>query len=241
MIRTLRDPEAVSRAAADLFVASAQEAVARRGRFKVALSGGQTPLRTYQLLAEPHWRDRTPWPKIDVFWGDERCVPLDDARSNAGMAMKRLLAQVPLEADRAHPIGCAADPEAGAAAYEALLRSHFPVIPVLDLVFLGLGRNGHTASLFPESPVLGEKKRWAAPVRLDGQDVPRVTLTPMILNAARVVAFLVFGRGKAEVLRAVLEDPPQARHLPAQLIRPVTGRLIWLTDEAAASELWGAH
>jgi 6-phosphogluconolactonase len=237
MIRTFRDPEAVSRAAADLFVASAQEAIARRGRFNVALSGGRTPLGTYQLLAEPHWRDRTPWRQIDVFWGDERCVPLDDVRSNAGMAVRTLLTHVPVTAGCVHPIGCAGDPEAGASDYEALLRTHFPEIPALDLIFLGLGQDGHTASLFPNSPVLSEKERWAVAVHRGGREIPRVTLTPIVLNAAAVVVFLVCGQDKARALRTVLKCPRQTRRLPAQFIHPVNGRLIWLTDEAAAAEL----
>jgi 6-phosphogluconolactonase len=237
MIRTFDDPEAVSRAAADLFVELAAEAVAERGRFHVALSGGHSPLRIYQLLAEPPRRDRTPWPQIEVFWGDERCVPLDDERSNAGMATRSLLTRVPVMSGSVHPIRCAADPDAGAADYDALLRTHFPAGPALDLIFLGLGQNGHTASLFPDTPVLAEKERWAAAVNIGAREVPRVTLTPTVINAARVVVFVVFGRDKAQVLKSVLEGPPDPRRWPAQLIRPHGGRLIWLTDAAAAAAL----
>lgn len=240
MIRTFKDPEAVSRAAADLFVELAAEAVAARGRFRVALSGGNTPLRTYRLLAAPPRRERTPWPQTEVFWGDERCVPLDDGRSNAGMATRTLLTRVPVMSGSVHPMRCDADPEAAAADYEALLRACFETVPVLDLIFLGLGQNGHTASLFPHSPLLAETARWVAAVRVAGQETRRVTLTPVVINAARVVAFVVFGRDKAAVLRSVLQGPPDPGRLPAQLIRPRGGRLIWLTDEAAAAEL-GRH
>jgi len=237
MIRTFKDPEAVSRAAADLFVELADEAVAARGRFRVALSGGRTPLRTYQLLAEAPRRERTPWPRIEVFWGDERCVPLDDDRSNAGTATRTLLTRVPVMSGSVHPMRCSADPNAGAADYETLLRGLFETVPVLDLIFLGLGRDGHTASLFPYTSVLSEEARWAAVVHPEGQGPSRVTLTPPVINAARVVAFVVIGREKAAILRSVLQDPPEPRRLPAQLIRPHGGRLIWLTDEAAAAEL----
>jgi 6-phosphogluconolactonase len=237
MIRTFKDPEAVSRAAADLFVELAAEAVAARGRFRVALSGGRTPLRTYQLLAEPPRRERTPWPQIDVFWGDERCVPLDDDRSNAGTASRMLLTRVPVMSGSVHPMRCDADAQAGAAEYEALLRSLFETVPVFDLIFLGLGQDGHTASLFPHNPVLSETARWAAAVHVDGQSPSRVTLTPPVINAARVAAFVVIGREKGAILRSVLQGPPDPRRLPAQLIRPHGGRLIWLTDEAAAAEL----
>jgi 6-phosphogluconolactonase len=237
MIRAFKDPEAVSRAAADLFVELAAEAVAARGRFRVALSGGRTPLRTYQLLAEPPRRERTPWPQIDVFWGDERCVPLDDERSNAGTATRTFLTRVPVFSGSVHPMRCDADPSAGAADYEALLRSLFETVPVLDLIFLGLGQDGHTASLFPYNPVLSEETRWAAAVHPEGQGPSRVTLTPVVINSARVVAFVVVGEDKAAAVRAVLQGPPEPRRLPAQLIRPHGGRLIWLVDEAAAAGL----
>jgi len=237
MIRTFSDPEAVSRATADLFVKLAREAVSARGRFQVALSGGHTPFRTYQLLAEPPRRERTPWPQMEVFWGDERCVPMDDERSNAGMAARTLLAHVPVMSGNVHPIRCAGDPDAGAVDYEALLRTRFPSIPNFDLILLGLGPDGHTASLFPESPVLAEQKRWVAAVHPGESDIQRVTLTPTVINAARVVAFVVTGRNKARALHAVLEGPLDHRRLPAQLIHPRRGRLIWLTDKAAAGEL----
>ena len=238
MIRRFDDPESLSRAAADFFVQQAQAAVRDHGRFNVALAGGHTPLRTYQLLAQPPWRDRTPWSHIHVFWGDERCVAADDDRSNAGMAHRALLRHVAVDAAHVHPIRCDADPEAGAAHYDQLLRTHLPAAaPVLDLVFLGLGQNGHTASLFPYSRAIDEEERWAANVYVAEQAMHRVTLTPVILNTARIVAFLVFGGDKAQILSTVLEGPSDPRRLPAQIIRPCTGRLIWMVDQAAACQL----
>jgi 6-phosphogluconolactonase len=238
MIRKFNDSETVSRAAADLFVKLAREAVRDHGRFTVALSGGRTPLRTYQLLAQGPWRDQTPWPQIEVFWGDERCVAADDERSNARMAHRALLAHVPVAASQVHPIQCDGNPAAGAARYSEVLQTHLDVTaPALDLVFLGLGQNGHTASLFPFSPVLAEKQRWAAEVYVAEEQIYRVTLTPRIINAARVLTFLVTGRDKARILKTVLEGPIDTRRVPAQLIRPRPGRLIWMVDRAAACQL----
>jgi len=238
MIHRFDDPEALSRAAADLFVQAACAAVAERGRFDVAFSGGHTPQRTYALLARPPWRDRTPWPDIHVFWGDERCVPPDDERSNARMAHRALLQHVPLNSAHVHPIRCDDDPAAGAARCDKLLRTQLPATaPVLDLVLLGLGQDGHTASLFPYSPALAETARWVAAVYVAEQQMHRVTLTPAMINAARRVVFLVTGREKAAVLKAVLEGPVNTRRLPAQLITPRPGRLVWMVDQAAASQL----
>ena len=238
MIRIFDDPEYLSRAAADLFMQSARQAVNERGRFTVALSGGHTPRRTYQLLARRPWRDRTPWPNIHFFWGDERCVAADDDRNNALMARRALLDHVAVPSSHVHPMRCGADPRAGAARYSALLRAHLSAEgPALDLVFLGLGQNGHTASLFPWDPVIGENKRWAAEVYVTEQGEYRITLTPVLINAARVVAFLVSGGEKAQILEAVLEGAMDSRQLPAQTIRPRSGRLIWMLDRAAALRL----
>lgn len=144
------DLESLSRAAADLFLRQADESVPARGRFSVALSGGRTPRRTYELLAQPPWRDRIDWPRIFIFWGDERCVPPDVLRSSARLAREALLGHVPLPDAQIHPILCQTSPEEAAAGYETLLRAFFPEgPPVIDLIFLGLGADGHTASLFP--------------------------------------------------------------------------------------------
>jgi 6-phosphogluconolactonase len=240
MMECFDDPESLSRAAADLFVQEAITAVAERGLFTVALSGGHTPSPTYRHLATSPWRDQTPWDKIHVFWGDERCVPITDACSNARMAYETLLNHVPVNPDHVHPIRCSGDPKSGGNRYEQLLQAQLPAnTPALDLVFLGLGQNGHTASLFPYSPALEEKSRWAMDVYVDEQHLYRVTLTPTLINAARTVVFLVTGLEKAEVLRLVLMGPRDYRKLPAQRIDPKRGRLIWMVDRAAASQLDG--
>ncbi|HLO27035.1 MAG TPA: 6-phosphogluconolactonase [Geobacteraceae bacterium] len=238
MIRVYADLEALSRAAAELFVLEAHRAVASRDRFVVLLAGGATPRRTYELLAAPPFGDRVPWPAVHIFWGDERCVPPDDRRSNASMTRRALLDHVPVPLEQIHPITCSGSPGGGAAEYEELLRDVFPSgVPGFDLVFLGLGENGHTASLFPGTPALDERERWVTEVYVAEEELHRVTLTVPIINQAALVIFLVAGAGKAQVLREVLEGEPAQRLLPAQLIRPVKGGLLWLVDREAASLL----
>jgi 6-phosphogluconolactonase len=235
VIEIFADLNALSDAAARLFADQAQHASAARGRFSVALSGGSTPSRTFELLAQPPFHDRVPWPKVHVFWGDERCVPADDPRSNYRMARQALLDQVPIPPEQIHPIPCSQQPRAAAERYEALLRSFFGERrPRFDMVFLGLGENGHTASLFPGTPVLEERQRWVAEVYNAEQDLFRITLTAPLLNQAAVVVFLVAGAAKAAVLREVLEGPQDPTRLPAQLIRPGDGELRWLVDRTAA-------
>jgi len=238
VIEVYPDLESLSRAAARLLVEQANLAVAARGRFSVALSGGATPKRTYELLAAPPWVDQAPWDRVHVFWGDERCVPLTDSRSNARLAQAAWLDRVPIPADQIHPMDCASDPAAAARQYEAQLREFFAgQPPILDLVLLGLGDNGHTASLFPGTAVLKEAERWAAAVYVAEQDLYRVTLTAPLINQAALVAFLVAGGAKAAVLREVLHGPRDPARLPAQLIQPQNGELLWLTDLAAAGLL----
>jgi len=238
VIRLFDDPEAVSRAAADLFVRQARQAVTKRGCFKVALAGGHSPRRTYELLAEPSSSNRIAWKKIDWFWGDERCIAADDERNNAQMARLALLQWVLHDDSRGHPILCTSDPGKEAVRYDKLLHSHFPKDgPTFDLAFLGLGQNGHTASLFPFSRLLEERERWAAEVYPANEEMVRVTLTAPLFNMSRLVIVLVFGRDKAQILREVLEGPAEPSRLPVQLIRPKNGQMIWLIDREAASLL----
>jgi 6-phosphogluconolactonase len=237
LIRVYPDLESLSKAAAALFVREAGSAISARGRFSVALSGGGTPGRTYELLAGAPYREQVDWAGVHVFWGDERCVPWDDPRNNARAAYLALLSRVPLPGDQIHPLDCTGNPEAGARRYEALLREFFGGGPPrLDLVFLGLGENGHTASLFPHTPVLKEQERWAAAVYVAEQDIYRVTLTAPLLNQAARLVFLVAGAAKAGVLQEVRQGAPDPERLPAQLIGPVSGELLWLVDQAAAGQ-----
>jgi 6-phosphogluconolactonase len=234
------DADAVARDAAQRVTALAREAIESRGRFSAALSGGSTPGKLYRLLAEEPYRARMPWEQVYLFWGDERCVPPDDPGSNYQLAKETLLARVPIPAGNVHRMRGELEPEAAAQAYERALQDFFCGPRTrFDLVLLGLGEDGHTASLFPGSPQLAERERLAVPATASYQGRPaqRVTLTLPAINTARLVMFLVTGSAKAEVVQAVVQGP--AGHLPAQHIQPVAGQLTWLLDAAAASLLAG--
>lgn len=235
MIEVFPDQESLSRATAELFAAEAGRAEAAHGRFAVLLAGGETPRRTYELLAEEPLRHRVPWGRVHIFWGDERCVPPEDPRSNVRMARRALLDRVPVPAGQIHPIAGDLPPRQAAAAYEAALRAFFgPELPRFDLVLLGLGADGHTASLFPCSLALDERERWTAVTQRANEEIKRITVTAPLLNRAALVVFLVTGAEKAAVLQEVLESSPEPHRHPAQLVKPVHGAVRWLVDRAAA-------
>ncbi len=235
-VRIYSDFEALSRGAAELFARCAGEAIEKQGRFTVVLSGGATPKRTYELLAGPPFRDGIAWDRVVVFWGDERWVPPEDHRSNARMARQALLDHAPVSPLRIHPIEGGTSPEEAARRYEALLRAFFANGPPrFDLVLLGLGEDGHTASLFPGDPALEESERWVLPVYPAQRDLCRITLTAPLINRSGEIVFVVSGASKARALHEVLEGPRDPSRLPAQLIHPESGRLHWLADREAAS------
>ncbi|GFO70325.1 6-phosphogluconolactonase [Geomonas limicola] len=235
MVIVYEDREAVSRAAARLFADQALQGAGERGRFAALLSGGETPRGSFELLGREPLRSSIPWDAVHLFWGDERWVPLDDARSNQGMARRAFIDQVPLSEEQVHGIPFAASPQESAARYDRELRGYFDGEPPrFDLVFLGLGADGHTASLFPGNAALSERNRWACEVYRSEGDLYRVTVTAELINQAALVVFLVAGREKAEIFSRVLEGARQPEELPAQLIRPVTGKLLWLVDREAA-------
>jgi 6-phosphogluconolactonase len=238
-VRVFETPEEVAAASAARFVALAREAVAARGAFGVALAGGNTPRRVYELLAGGELRGQVSWPSVHVFFGDERCVPPDDAESNYRMAREALLSRVPIPDENVHRIEGRGDAAANASRYEDELRGFFGDAdrPRFDLVMLGMGDDGHTASLFPATTVLEESAAWAAAVWVEKLRAWRITLTAPAVNAARHVMFLVNGAGKAARLREVLRGARDPQRLPAQLIRPAEGTLEWLIDRAAAAEL----
>ena len=224
---------ALADAAAARFVAAAGDAMASRGQFIVALSGGSTPRRTYLRLGAGALVSKVMWSRVQVLWGDERCVPPDDVESNYRLARETLLDRVPVPAANVHRIHGEDDPATAAAAYEATLRA----LARIDLVLLGLGEDGHTASLFPGSAAVHEQTRWVMAARAAAASMWRITLTPAVINAADQVLFLVSGGAKAGILRRVLEGPRRPQELPAQAIAPSNGRVRWYVDAAAAADL----
>jgi 6-phosphogluconolactonase len=241
MIRVLPDLDALSQAAAEIFVRQAQNCLAK-GRFSVALSGGETPRKTYELLSRSPLMDQVPWHIVHFFWGDERWVPLSDPRSNERMARETLLNNVPVPEDQIHSIYQPhINIQDAAWNYGGLLREFFAnERQLFDLVFLGLGENGHTASLFPHTSVLVERDRWVGQIYLPDQDCFRITLTPVAINRSAQVVFMVSGDSKADILHDVLEGPLQPGKLPAQMIEPAMGEILWLVDKSAAQKLTGS-
>lgn len=227
------DAAALAQEAAGRFFEQARAAVRSRGRFSVALSGGSTPEGAYRLLARDPYRSQVPWDRVHLFWGDERCVPPDDPGSNYWLADRALISQVPIPAENVHRIPGELAPEAAARAYQREMED----LPRLDLVLLGLGSDGHTASLFPGSDALETVTDVAVAVEAEyeGRPVQRVTLTLPAINAARQVLFLVSGESKAQIVARVLGS--RGGSLPAERVCLTAGELIWLLDEAAAGGL----
>lgn len=230
-------PDDVIAALADYFVELAGRAVAAHGRFTVALSGGSSPKKLYELLASAAYRQKVAWEKVDFFFGDERYVPPTHPDSNYLMAKKALFEPLHIQDSQVFPIDTSGSPQEAADQYTTTLLRYFgPTNWRFDLVLLGLGDNSHTASLFPHTPVLTNAETGAAAVFLEDQQVYRITLTAPLLNQAAATAFLVYGQGKALAVRHVLEDAQDIEEYPAQLIRPESGA-DWFLDQAAASEL----
>ena len=235
-IRIFKDADELSRAAADLFVTLAVQSIRERGRFLVALSGGSTPMALYRLLA----REPIDWTRIHVFWGDERLVPPEDAENSYGQAREALLKHIPIPTENIHRVASELDPVAAARDYASILRE-FAAPPLdwprFDLVLLGLGEDGHTASLFPGSPVDATEPVIAVTAQYQGRPARRVTLTPPVFNAARQVIFLVTGANKAVTLKGVFSDYNSSEQVPAKRIQPADGQVTWLVDKAAGKEI----
>jgi len=235
-IRIFKDADELSRAAADLFVTLAVQSIRERGRFLVALSGGSTPMALYRLLA----REPIDWTRIHVFWGDERLVPPEDPENSYGQAWEALLKHIPIPTENIHRVASELDPVAAARDYASILRE-FAAPPLdwprFDLVLLGLGEDGHTASLFPGSPVDATEPVIAVTAQYQGRPARRVTLTPPVFNAARQVIFLVTGANKAVTLKGVFSDYNSSEQIPAKRIQPADGQVTWLVDKAAGKEI----
>jgi 6-phosphogluconolactonase len=235
----LPDLEAISRKAAEMFLNFSRQYVSSLNRFVVAISGGTTPGRLYALLASDIFRKAIDWSHIHFFWADERCVPKENDESNYGLTFYTLLSRVPVPPLNIHRIKGEKDPKQGAREYETDIRSFFGTsgLPVFDLIMLGMGEDGHTASLFPGSKSLKETERLAVPVYREKPESHRISLTLPVLNNARQVIFLVAGRSKANMVRLILKGGQERKRYPAGLIDPSHGNILWLIDQEAAGKL----
>ncbi|HLF28322.1 MAG TPA: 6-phosphogluconolactonase [Anaerolineae bacterium] len=234
------DLNSVAREAADRFVAIARQSIVAHGKFTLALSGGSTPRALFTLLASSGYQGQIDWEHTLVFWGDERCVPPDHADSNYRMARELLLAWVHIPEGNVHRARGEINPEQAALEYEQTVRREAPAstgIPSFDLILLGIGPDGHTASLFPGTPAIHEQTRLVVANFVPKLGAHRITFTPPLINAAAHVMFLASGADKADVLRAILEGEHKPDLLPAQIVKPASGQLTWLIDRTAAAHL----
>ena len=228
--------------AAEFILQCAERAIASKGVFTIALSGGSTPKRLYELLASTAWRDRIPWSKIEFFWGDERYVPPTDSSSNYRMTNDAMLSKVSVTAERIHRVSTELEPpEVAADKYESEIRrvisTRAGAVPEFDLILLGLGTNGHVASLFPFQPALQEKSKLVISEYIEEVKMTRISLTFPVINAATDILFLSLGPDKASVVKEVLTGSPDPERLPAQYVHPNPGQTTWLIDPPAAAGL----
>jgi 6-phosphogluconolactonase len=242
--KVVANAAALAAEAAERFASTAEKAVAQRGRARIAISGGSTPKAAFGLLADPSqpWLKRMPWEKLELFWVDERCVPPDHPDSNYRMTREAMLDKVPLKPEQVHRMEGELEPAVAAARYESLLRNSFRLegaeSPRFDLVELGMGPDGHTASLFPHTEAIHEMGRLAVANHVPQQkDSWRLTLTWPVIDQASSVFFLIGGADKAQILYEVLTEPQDPERLPSQLIRPSSGILTLILDQAAAALL----
>ena len=238
MREVIIEPDAVHLASrcAEIFCDISRESAEEKGYFAVAVSGGSTPRAMYRLISEDPFASKIPWQDTHLFWVDERLVPFEDPESNFGTAKKDYIEKVSIPPEHLHPMPVSSSPEEGAELYQEELERFFQGLgtdnPAFDLILLGVGKDGHVASLFPDQGGLNEKKRWVIAVKGGNPYVSRLTMTYPILNHARHIVFHVSGKDKSEILRSIFQDRQSG--LPAQRIKPVNGKLIWLIDRDAA-------
>lgn len=236
MIQIYNNTEEINSVAADLFVAAAQKAIAKKGKFTVVLTGGSSPAGIYKLLASDAYKSKIDWSKVFVFWGDERWVPLNDDLSNAKMSYATLLSHVPIPKNNIFEMYAAAvSPEEYAVTYEQSIKEVLGNEGKFDLILLGMGDDGHTASLFPGQEVLEEQEKWVAAYYLEPQKMNRITLTAPLINKAEKIVVVAFGEKKAHALKEVTTGVYNPTTYPMQLIKPVSGELLFLVDKAAAA------
>ena len=233
------NPTELARAGADCLILSSKGTIQNKGRFTVAISGGSTPRTMHKLLAQEPYISKLPWNKMSLFWVDERCVPSHDPASNVGVAQKDFLDHVPLLQENIFSISCDMPPEEGSLKYQRILTEFFNLknreIPVFDLIVLGIGTDGHTASLFPGQESLKEKEMLSIAVKGGEPNIDRITLTLPVLNHAKKVIFLVSGKKKSVMVNNILTG--KTKDLPAGMVHPYSGELVWLLDCDAASLL----
>ena len=238
-VRIFENLDSLSQVAAELFIETSAQAILQRGRFLVALSGGNTPAELYKLLAQSPYKDQIDWTHVHVFWGDERCVAIEDLESNYRQVRHVFLSHVPIPADNIHHVESDLEPAEAAKDY-ALVLKQFASPPLdwprLDFVLLGMGEDGHTASLFPGSEINVSTPTMAVTAQYQDRPANRVTLTPLVFNSARRIIFLVSGAGKSQTLANVLYGGYYPEQFPAQRIRPTDGELIWMVDKLAAKQ-----
>lgn len=238
MIKIFKDQSTASKAMVENFISVAKESVAERNRFTVALTGGSSPKILYDILRSAPYRQRVPWKNCYIFWSDERAVPFNDERNNACMGFENLLNHVPVPADQIFRINGDLAPEKSADEYEKILNRHFEEQnPSFDLILLGMGADGHTASIFPESEAVHEQSRLVTTGYNKKQYTHRITFTAPLINKAQHIFFAVFGDEKAETLKLVLEGDYNPEKLPAQLVNPEQGDITWFLDEKSAKLL----
>jgi 6-phosphogluconolactonase len=234
------DITTLSNEAAQYVVRLVNESIVMHGRFTIALSGGSTPKTLYTLLGSTPYRDQIDWTMVEIFWSDERCVSSEDPESNFHLAQEVLLSSIPISASQIHRMPAdQADRDAASQAYTEEMQRTFGTndIPDFDLIQLGMGPEGHTASLFPHQPSLHEQQRLVMPVSVPKPPPDRLTFTPPLLNAAHHILFLVTGDEKADAVQAVLEGDYQPEEYPAQIVRPANGDVTWMLDTKAAAKL----
>lgn len=239
MIQVFENTDNLNTQLADLFVEKATDAIKTKGKFTVALTGGSSPAGLHRLLASNAYKNKVDWNKIFVFWGDERWVPLNDEKSNAGAAIKDFLNHISIPKENIFPMWKeGVEPQAYAKEYEAILEDHLELGDIFDLIILGMGDDGHTASLFPNQEViLKEKEKKVAAYFLAPQDMYRITLTAPLINKAKQIVFIVFGEKKSNALHEVLQGERNSNLYPSQLINKDDGNVTWMVDKSAASKL----
>lgn len=235
MIQIYNTTEEINTAAADLFTAAAQDAIAKRGKFTAVLTGGSSPAGIYKLLASDAYKNKIDWSKVYIFWGDERWVPLNDDLSNAKMSYAALLSHVPIPSENIFEMyKHGVTPEDYAVTYEQSIRKILGEEGKFDFIFLGMGDDGHTASLFPGEAVLNEQNKWVDAYFLAPQNMYRITLTAPLINKAEKIIVVTFGEKKAHALKEVTKGEYNPSLYPTQLIKPVSGELVFLVDKSAA-------